>query len=64
MRLSSAPFPHLFGHWPEIAPRIPAAVRRRLPVLMGDNPPNRARYRHRKPADIALAINRLQEELA
>jgi hypothetical protein len=63
MRLPSAPLPHLLRHWPEIAPRIRVAVRRSLPILLGKNRSTLARYRLRNPADIAPALNRLQEEL-
>jgi hypothetical protein len=64
MRLPSAPLPHLLRHWPEIAPRIRAAVRRSLPVLVGMNRPAQARYRLPNPAEVAQALNRLQEELS
>jgi len=64
MRHPSAPLPHLLRHWPEFAPRTHAAVRRSLLILLGKNRPTLARYRLRNPADIAPALNRLQEELS
>jgi hypothetical protein len=65
MRLPRVPLPHLFCYWPEIAPRMRTVMLRDLDESVGNNPPpTRARFRYRKPAGAASAINRLQEKLS
>jgi hypothetical protein len=59
MTLPLAPLPFLLRHWPIIAPRISATVRRGLFMLVANNPLNRDGYRFRDSA-----LNRPQEELS